>query len=412
MSMDSWGDYHQRRSLPGRVSMEEKILYEHLMQCLDTEFPEEVFSRFIHLFTNGQTYGNPLVVQALQRLVTSSYAEREFKFIFNRSCYIVINRWLMQPHTQELVLKLLDTLENLPNTPSYSRFIRKQHQLLRKFQETEQYHALQRLKQLIANRDLEQFSEQRPLNSLLRRYPFLYSHHLLTVDSTSEQRQQIVSMQEQQQRQFDIDLSRYITSRRRSPQPTHNPTLLSQRQLDQSIHHFAGRVRGNQTYRDLAYQFRSYGFKASSYAQFKHDLYAYLIDAVDPQYGKQRFNQRLCEHLQTTLSHQDNNALDEGLLVRTCRKLLDFLVVEGKHQPNHSTFVDLTSNLGIQGAIALVLKVVLLCDRVKSHVERQFAILFCHYESTTAAEARWLVESLEYLNIAFSLNFRLLNHSS
>ncbi|BAZ87691.1 hypothetical protein NIES806_39220 [Dolichospermum compactum NIES-806] len=56
--------------------------------------------------------------------------------------------------------------------------------------------------------------------------------------------------------------------------------------------------------------------------------------------------------------------------------------------------------------MGLLLKIVLICGKVKPYLERKFAILFNHYESYTTHTVGWLVGTLEQLNIAFSINFR------
>jgi hypothetical protein len=52
---------------------------------------------------------------------------------------------------------------------------------------------------------------------------------------------------------------------------------------------------------------------------------------------------------------------------------------------------------------------VLLCDKVKPYLEQKFAILFKHYEDYTKDNTKWLVDSLENLNVAFSTNLRRMN---
>jgi hypothetical protein len=80
-------------------------------------------------------------------------------------------------------------------------------------------------------------------------------------------------------------------------------------------------------------------------------------------------------------------------------------VVESSHQPDHFIFVDLIANLGATPTIGLLLKIVLLCRKVKPYLEKRFSILFNHYESRIRDGIPWLVESLENLNIALSVHF-------
>jgi hypothetical protein len=188
-------------------------------------------------------------------------------------------------------------------------------------------------------------------------------------------------------------------------QPVKNPTLLSDRELGVALKQFVGKVQGSCTYRDIAQSFLTHTTQTSSYKEFKEDLYEYLTASIDPAFGKRQFNDRLYTHLKSTLPHSESQRPSEFLIVRTCSQLLNFLVVESPQRPNHFTFVDLITNLGATLTTGLLLKIVLLCRKVKPYLEKRFSILFNHYESSTRDGVPWLVTSLENLNIAFSVHF-------
>ena len=81
------------------------------------------------------------------------------------------------------------------------------------------------------------------------------------------------------------------------------------------------------------------------------------------------------------------------------------MVVESFQQPGHFVFVDLLNNLGATRVIGTLLKLILVCRQVKGDLEKRFSILFNHYSTFPKDKVFWLVEALENLNIAFSLNF-------
>ncbi|MDX2244899.1 MAG: hypothetical protein NW224_29845, partial [Leptolyngbyaceae cyanobacterium bins.302] len=74
-------------------------------------------------------------------------------------------------------------------------------------------------------------------------------------------------------------------------------------------------------------------------------------------------------------------------------------------------FVDLISNLGPALTTGLLLKIVLICRKVKPHLEKRFSILFSHYESSQREAVQWLVQAMEYLHLALSTNFSSLDLS-
>ncbi|HEY9301388.1 MAG TPA: hypothetical protein VIQ31_34500 [Phormidium sp.] len=65
----------------------------------------------------------------------------------------------------------------------------------------------------------------------------------------------------------------------------------------------------------------------------------------------------------------------------------------------------MVANLGPRRTIGLLLKIALLSKNLKPLLEKRFSILFSYYESQTVEDLRWLVQSLENLNVALVTNF-------
>lgn len=401
--IDSWSHYYNRQT-----TVEEKKLYSHLYKCAEVESPDLLIERFRLLFIEGIEYYPSQVLRTLGKIVNSEFAQREFQFILNRSCYILINRWWQHPRLKSAIPELIALFETHPVRVAHSRTTQRLRELVRRFPQTEQYRALRHLAQLI-NQKHEQNSPtgSKPLSTFLNRYPCLYEHCLLTHDSTYEQRQKVRLLRDQQQWQYEIDLSRYVTYQKLDKNSLYvkNPTLLSDRQLNIALKQFTGKIDGDNSYRDLAEQFRTYSRLSPSYRAFKQEFYEYLTVAIDSKYTRGEFSQRLHKQLQNTLSQHDNAQLSEALLEATCKKMLNFMVVESSQNPKHYVFSDLTSNLGTTPTIGILMKIVLLCRQLKNYLEQRFSILFNHYETHANDTINWLVESLENLNVALSTNF-------
>jgi hypothetical protein len=188
-------------------------------------------------------------------------------------------------------------------------------------------------------------------------------------------------------------------------QPVPNPTLLSDRELYLALKQFVGKVEGACTYRDLAQGFLTRTSQSKSYRSFKADLYEYLISAIEPEYGKRTFSERLYKQLKNTFPQSDSQKLTDFLIMRTCSQLFNFLVVESPQNPNHYVFIDLISNMGPARTTGLLLKIVLLSRHVRPYLEKRFSILFSHYERQAIDEILWFVQSLENLNVALVVNF-------
>ena len=404
-----------------QTSLEEQQLYDHLLYCVQVESASQLIERFQRLFLDGARYIDPQIWIALEKLAMDKRAEQDFKFVLNRCCHILINRWQMQPQLQGAIQDLVALFENPPDpTKVQSRGARRLRHLVQLFTETEQYVTLQRLSRVMSETEGVSNNGSRQVGALIQRYPYLYEHCLLSEDSSYEHQQTVRQIQSRVQRRFEFDLSQYVTYqvRRaqalRSPskeglerilQPVNNPTLLTERELGAALKQFVGKVQGSYTYRDVAQSFLTHTTQTASYKEFKNDLYEYLITSIDPAFGKRQFNDRLYTHINKTLPHSDSQRPTEFLIVRTCSQLLNFLVVESPQRPNHFTFVDLITNLGATITTGLLLKIVLLCRKVKPYLEKRFSILFNHYESSTRDGVPWLVTSLENLNIALSVHF-------
>jgi len=414
----TWTDSDIRQS-----SLEEQQLYDHLLYCVQLESPTQLIERFQRLFLDGVRYLEPEVWLALEKLAMDKRAEQEFKFVLNRCCHIVINRWQMQPQLQWAIPQLVALFENPPDPAKVqSRGARRLRQLVQLFTETEQYLTLQRLSRVMSETAEAEgnCNGSNQVGALIQRYPYLYEHCLLSEDSSYEHQQTVRQIQARVQRRFEFDLSQYVTYQvrrvqairqpsteapERIIQPVNNPTLLSDRELAAALKQFVGKVQGPNTYRDVAQSFLTHTSQTSSYRDFKDDLYEYLTASIDPAYGKRQFNDRLYNHLKNTLTQSDLQKPTEFLIVRTCSQLLNFLVVESPQRPNHFVFVDLITNLGATLTTGLLLKIVLLCRKVKPYLEKRFSILFNHYESSTRDGVPWLITSLENLNVAFSVHF-------
>jgi len=415
--VSSWIAQYDRRA-----DTEEQKLYDHLLQLVQSELPHELIERFRSLFVDGVGYSNANISAALDKITASKAADQEFQFVLNRCCHILINRWQTRPQLQAAIPELVALFKTEPTRStsemSRSRSVRRLRSLVKQFVESEQYLTLQRLARVMSQSQ-EHPTGSAPLGSLIRRYPYLYEHCLLAEGSTYEQQQTIRRVQATAQRQYEVDLSQYVTyqvrrsqiARSVSPQaatrlsPVQNPTLLNDRELCTALKQFAGKSQNSQTYRDVAQRFLSQSNRVQPFHSFKDDLYEYITASVDTEYGKRQFNNQLHTQLRNTLPDSHSQTLNDFLVVRTCSQLLNFLVVETSQKPQHFVFMDLAANLGPTVVTGLLLKIVLICRKAKPYLEKRFSILFNHYESFTRDNVLWLVQVMENLNVALSTNF-------
>lgn len=399
---------------------DEQLVYDHLLYWVQIELPEQVIDRFRSLFFNGLHYSDGSVLAALDRLTALPQGQASFKLFFKRCCYILINRWQSQPIFQDAVPDFFALLE----TPLYppvaglgrSAAVKRLRSLVQSYQKSEHFQKLRRTTQFLLEdeRDLSNIAKNgaKPLLGLIRRYPYLYSHCLISDVSSPEQKQAIRRAENNAQKQFEQNLSQYFTYdlRRQRPtgriiQPIQNPTLLSDADLRTAMKQFVGKVDHNSSYRDLAHRFTVQTSQVQNCDAFKDDFYDYLTSTVDTNFGGGRFHSQLRHQLEAISATNRAQKFNDFTMVRTCNQLLSFLVVDSVQRPQHYVFMDLLNNIGTTATVGLLLKIVLVCNKIKPYLEKRFAILFNHYEIHSRSSTQWLVSCLEQLNVAWSAHF-------
>lgn len=410
-SLDSWSNYATR---PPETL--EDILYKHLQACRQQESPAQLIERFRALFIEAFPYTEREVWSALLDLIARPEADREFKYTLNRCCYTLINPWSTQPSDHWAIARLIALFEELSEVEPKSRDSRRLRTLVHDFTNTDQYATLNRLRQFFesANGPEAETShtlQEKPLGTRIRSYPFLYDNSLLTKDSTQEQKQNILALRSREEANLRLQLIRYQsasdghTSNRR----VNNPTLLDDTELKAAFSHYTGKVDGHRTQHDLACWFSTYSKTARSFKDFKEEFVDYLmypIVAIEPKYGSNHFTRRLRQYLQETLSEFNGQPLNNFIVVETCRKLLNFLVVDSPNRPVFRNFRQLLNDLGHTLTVGLLLRVVLFCSAAKPWLERCFSVLFNCHEQRVCQDVPWLVDALEHTNVALISNFK------
>lgn len=428
-----WGEFKVKNLIDvynKQNSQNEQEIYNHFLQLVEIESYEEIIERFRMLFIKGSGYPDPEVARSLEKIIGLPQVEQEFNFLLNRCCHIVINRKQPYNYKKEVLLDLIKLFDGIAKEPEVryygTRSGKRLSELVQGFTKSEQYLTLKRLAELM-NQAAASYSNTnsalaQPLRTLIPRYPYLYQHCLVSSDSTYEHQQAIRKIQKQKQRKFEIDLSHYVTHQIRrgtignsdfsesglgNTQKLKNPTLLSSGELLTAIRQFVGKVEGGDNYRDYAKSFLTHVRQPQSYSCFKDSFYEYLSTSfdVDSKYIKYQFKDKLHKQLQNTMAHSNDKQFNDFLLMRTCNQMLGFLVVESMQKPQHYIFVNLLANMGPTSTIGLLLKIVLVCYRVKPYLEKRFAILFNHYESSTREVVLWLVKALENMQVALTTNF-------
>lgn len=411
-SYESWSS-HQTAS----ASELENYLYTHLQQCRQKEDPEVVLERFQNLFIQANNYPDPEIREVLIELTHRPFSEREFKYTLNRCSYTLINPWSIQPRDHWAIPALVQLFETIPTAPTQQSEVQRIRELSRCFTKTEQYAALRRFANLIDGpaEGAASLLDEQPIAKQLRHYPFLYDTSLLTKDSDQYQKNQIGKLRQEAEAQLGVKLVRYCYQQNRTGRiKLHNPTRLSETELDEALAYYTGKVEGNRSHRDMAQMFRTYSKTVRSFRDFKEEFLEYLLSPLadaDPRFVNNHFGRSLRQYLRDTLQDFDGQRLTDFIVITTCQKLLNFLVVQGRQQPVFRRFWQLLNEVGHTLTVGLLLRIVLFCTAVKPWLENRMTVLFNYHERCPCKEVPWLLETLEHTNVALITNFGKFGHT-
>lgn len=407
---------------------EAQLIYAHVLNCVRTESTERVLDDFRRLLIEGRDYKDAQVRAAVQKIVVSKSAERDFKLVLYRCCQIAIDYWYQQPQLQSAIPELVELFEQLPaSLVSASRFSSRCLQLVKNFTETAQYLRLKRLVRVIQPAQKSEAINSQSLGDILSRYPYLYKYCLLDEDCSLDYQRTIRKIRSRNQRNYEVTLAQYLTYQVRLVQlararqlsggagkllrRVENPTLLNSDELKAALRQFAAKGATHSTTGNLAFDLLANQNQILSYKNFKDNLYNYLISIIDPDYAKNRFGKLLYAKLQRILPDYHAQKLSEFLVLRTYNQLLNFLVVESPQNLNHQIFTDLIVNLGSTKASIFLFRLVMLYPKIKPHLENRLSLLFEYYSLTSQEKIAWFIKVLENFQIAFSIHFGTLDLS-
>ena len=412
--MDSYESWSSQQ--PATAITLENHLYSYLQDCRQRLDADQVLQHFHRLFIQAEPVADPDVWESLVELAHRPHAEREFKYTLNRCSYTLVNPWSTEPKNHWAVPALVQLFEQIPTAPTVVSETKTIRSLSQSFTQTEQYAALRRFANLIDDQLAAAIPlAEQPVSKQLKRYPFLYDSSLLTKDSDQHQKSQVGKLRQTAEAKLGVQLARYCHQAERGGSKTvENPTQLDSTELSAALNYYTGKVEGNRSHRDLAQMFRTYSKTVRSFRDFKEEFLEYLLSPLadaDPRYVNNHFRRSLRQYLRDTLSDFDDQRLTDFVVITTCQKLLNFLVVQGRQQPVFRRFWNLLHEAGHTLTVGLLLRVVLFCSAVKPWLENRMTVLFNYHEKHICKEVPWLVGTLEHMNVALLTNFGKFGYS-
>lgn len=379
-----------RRDIPKA----QQAIYDYLLDIVKVWSPEEVLTEFRHLFIHHANTASSAILPALYEIVFSNN-EQEFCNTLKRSCYILINNWDISRNHESI--RQVITLFSDPildrSTPSPT--LKRLRTWLKNFVGSRDFEELRLFTTRYDSSEVEHWSQRYASYLLVPQY--------VNLSNSIEQREAARALSQKLKEKFKLDLAFYTAL----SNPTHqknrrvkNPTFLGDESL-KLIKHVVAR-RGMFNYANLANIFRNQS-KDLSYKSFKSSFKEYLFYALDTRGVNDFLAKQFVPKLEQLYKVHESKPVDDALLLRTSNRLVSYLTTEDRSCPS-PIFLGLMSQGNPLILVIMLLKIVLICPHVRTHLEARVADLIRYYESYSEEECKWVVIFFDVFNITMTIH--------
>jgi hypothetical protein len=371
------------------VASAQEEIYEFFLSTVKLWPPEAVLAEFKNLFIANSDTINPNLVSCLYRIVLT-HQEQEYRNTLKRCCYILINNWELHRRsktTQQLIQQFYDPLLH---KPTISPIIQTLREWLSNFLKSADFEELK-------------FFVTRHENSSSSHWASRYTPYLLAPQYTNlanppEQREAAKNLARQLKQKFKVDLALYtafsetaVAAKRDLP----NPTGLGEEVLRIIKKIVAKRGLSNQA--NLAKLFLRQT-ETLKYKAFKRSIVEYLIFSIADFKTASLVKSLLSKKLETLYHKHDSKVINDALLLRTANRLVEYLTTEDRTTPS-LLFLELTKQGNPLTLVMLLLKILMICPKVRTHLELCVAALIRHFENEPETNCQRVILFFELFNI-------------
>jgi hypothetical protein len=376
----------------------QEIIYDFLLELVKACPPDQVLREFQHLFIHHDESSGSDTIPALH-IILFANNEKEFRNTLKRSCYILVNNWEVVRRF-DAIQSLVELFENpLLHRPTFSPTLKRLRYWLLRFIESQDFQELK----LFAARFAEERTINRPGGWTNRYASYLLVPQYVNEANPIEQRQAARALSRRLKDKFKFDLAMYTAYAQPSSTTriakVKNPTALGNSAL-RLIKAIVAK-RGEFSYKNLAHLFLEQ-VKDSSYAYFKSSMPLYLLYTVRANPMASQIQDHLNNRLSTLYSDFDQDILDHSLLLRTCNRLIDYLMTEDRVNPSPLFSLMLSRGNALTLAIIL-LKLILISRSSNLYLEVRIADLIRYYEQYPRDKCQWVINFLEVFRVTFAI---------
>ncbi|WP_449417878.1 hypothetical protein [Phormidium nigroviride] len=375
------------------VHSAQETIYKFFIESVNSCTPASVFQEFKNLFIALILPVSSEVIHAVHTIVLVKN-ELEYKNLFKRCCYILLNNWMSQKQYQ-LSLELVQVIaKERSSQPPLDHPLRILKVWLMNFVQSKDYQEIQLF--------VSKYDDVAQTHWTSRYTPFLLATQYVDPSNSEEQRQAARILSQQIKEQYKFELAMY-TSRCQSPAFKHiiyhNPTLLGDEALNLIKMILVN--RGSLSYPRLANIFIAQS-QNMSYKQFKESLIQYLFYLVENSVLVKIIQTKLTNRLNVISPENDEENFNNNLLLRTCNYLIKYLTIQNSGKPSAIFRIFASQgnplNLGI-----LLLKLILISQHSRLHLEVCLARLIQYYEDEKQDDCQWFINFLEICQISLTI---------
>ncbi|NEP12099.1 MAG: pentapeptide repeat-containing protein [Symploca sp. SIO2C1] len=380
------------------IQQAQELIYDFFINTVNQSPSETVLLEFKALFIDGEELVNSNVVQALGKIIVNQ-EEQVFVNTIKRTCYILINNWSSKRNYQAIQTLIESLGESINHQPKLAQNLNLLRSWLKNFINSEDYQEIKLFASAYNTRNYGYWSHRFTSYLLVPQY--------LNTSNPIEQRELARKTVKQIKERFNFDLAMY-TVRCDSPSLEEesrkekyiNPTGIEEDGLINLIKQIVAK--------NLLFSYTNYAnifiqqTKNINYNDFKQNLQKYLVFSIKNENIIEVFNTSLSQKLEELYQSYDQEKLSVDLLIRTCRRVIEFLLTEDNHEPSQLFILLANQNSPLDIVIPL-LKIILICKYVRNHLDACLAQLIRYYENYPEDECQWFINFLEVFNIVFAI---------
>ena len=373
------------------IQQAQETIYNFFLKIVRTWEASKVLTVFRQLFVHNLDSHDSNVLAALH-IILLSHQEAEFRNTLKRTCYVLINNWELARNHQAIQQLVRIISDSTIYQAAISPILRCLRRWLVNFTKSKDY---QDLRVLASRHDKKKHWTHR------------YTSYLLVsqyVDSNNpiEQREIAFALSKRLKDEFKFQLAMYTAYSQTGSlfkKAIENPTGLGENVL-----FWMKKIlvrRGLFDYKNLANIFLKQS-QQLRYQIFKQSLKKYLVFLMPEDVVSQFFEKQLLDRLENLYQHHNDEEINDALLLRTCNRLIEYLITEDRNNPSQLFSFFWSQNNSMTLAI-LLLKIALICPKSRVHLEARIADLIRYFEALPESECQEVINFFEVFHIAFTI---------